>query len=284
MIDTLLPASAEYPTDMTSSDGPVRYPGLDGKTALVTGSSRNIGRAVAVALGESGANVGVTAKSDREGCERTADAVAAAGGETAVALGDLGDPDDVAGVVEAVRDELGPIDVLVNNAAIRPTAPFEDITIEQWQHVQDANLRSAFLLSQAAYEDMRARGSGAIVNVLGLMALQGRRTKAHAAVTKTGLIGLTRTLAAELGPNGVRINSVVPGRKVKTERDSVTEADRKNFRKIEEATPLRRRADPEEIASVVRFVASEEASFVTGEVIKVDGGLNTCIDIENVSR
>lgn len=261
----------------------VRYPGLDGKTALVTGSSKNLGRAIAIALGEAGANVGITGRSDRAGCEQTAEAVEAAGGETVITLGDLGSPDDVASMVTDVRDELGPIDVLVNNAAIRPSVPFEEITLEQWQHVQDVNLRSAFLLSQEAYADMKPRETGAIVNVLGLMAIQGRRTKAHGVVTKTGLIGLTKTLAAELGPHGVRVNSVVPGRKVKTERDSVSETERKNFRKLEEATPLRRRAEPEEVASAVRFMASDEASFITGEVLKVDGGLNTCIDIENIT-
>ena len=267
---------------MASSDRTVVYPGLEGKTALVTGSSKNIGRAVAVALAEAGANVGITARSDMEGCQETADAVEAAGGEASITLGDLGKPDDIADIADGVRDELGPIDVLVNNAAIRPQAPFEDITLEQWQHVQDVNLRSAFLLAQEAYEDMREQGSGSIVNVLGLMALQGRRGKTHGVVTKTGLIGLTRTLAAELGPNGVRVNSVIPGRKIKTDRGSLTEEQRKNFTKLEQATPLRRRAEPEEIASVIRFVASDEASFLTSEVIKVDGGLNTCVDIENI--
>ncbi|AUV80793.1 3-ketoacyl-ACP reductase [Salinigranum rubrum] len=261
----------------------VRYPGLDGKTALVTGSSKNMGRSIAIALAESGANVGITARSDRAGCEETAEAVEALGGETVITLGDLGKPEDIESMVADVRDELGPIDVLINNAAIRPSVPFEEITLEEWQHVQDVNLRSAFLLSQEAYRDMKPRGEGTIVNVLGLMALQGRRTKAHGVVTKTGLIGLTKTLAAELGPNGVRVNSVIPGRKVKTERGELTPTERENFRKLEEATPLRRRAEPEEVASVVRFVASEEASFVTGEVIKVDGGLNTCMDIENIS-
>lgn len=261
----------------------VRYPGLEGKTALVTGSSKNLGRAIAIALAESGANVGITGRSDREGCEETAAAVEALGGEAAITLGDLGSTEDIDQMVTDVRDELGPIDVLVNNAAIRPSVPFEEITLEQWQHVQDVNLRSAFLLSQKAYADMRPDESGAIVNVLGLMAVQGRRTKAHGVVTKTGLIGLTKTLAAELGPNGVRVNSVIPGRKVKTERGELTATEEENFRKLEEATPLRRRAEPEEVASAVRFMASDEASFITGEVLKVDGGLNTCMDIENIS-
>jgi 3-oxoacyl-[acyl-carrier protein] reductase len=267
---------------MASSDRTVVYPGLEGKTALVTGSSKNIGRAVAVALAEAGADVGITARSDREGCQETADAVEAAGSEASITLGDLGEPDDIADIVAGVRGDLGRIDVLVNNAAIRPRVPFDEMTLEQWQYVQDVNLRSAFLLSQAAYEDMREQGSGSIVNVLGLMALQGRRGKAHGVTTKAGLIGLTRTLAAELGPSGVRVNSLVPGRKVRTARESVTEEDRKNFTKLEQATPLRRRAEPEEIASAIRFLASDEASFITGEVIKADGGLNTCIDIENI--
>lgn len=269
---------------MSTNTPMAAYGDLDGKTALVTGSSRNIGRAIAVLLGEAGARVGVTARNDREGCERTVEAVEEAGGEATVALGDLGDPDEVVGIVEAVRSEFGPIDVLVNNAAIRPTKPFENLTLEEWQQVQDVNLRSAFLLSQAAFADMREREAGSIVNVLGLMALQGRRGKAHAAVTKTGLIGLTRTLAAELGPHGVRVNSVIPGRKVKTERENVSAAERANYETIEQATPLRRRAEPEEIASAVRFMASEEASFVTAEVLKVDGGINTCLDLENVTR
>ena len=267
---------------MSSSERAPVYPGLDGKTALVTGSSKNIGREIAVGLAEVGVDVGVTGRSDREGCEQTAAAVEDAGAEAAIVMGDLGDADDVVSIVDGVRDELGPIDVLVNNAAIRPVVPFEEITLEEWQHVQDVNLRSAFVACQEVYPDMRDSGEGSIINVLGLMALQGRSGKAHAAVTKTGLIGLTQTLAAELGPDNVRVNSVIPGRTIKTDRDSVSAEEERNYRKIEQATPLRRRAEPEEIANVVRFIASNQASFVHGEVLKVDGGLNTCIDLENI--
>lgn len=267
---------------MTNQDRTVVYPDLEGKTALVTGSSRNIGRAIAVGLAETGVNVGITGRSDRAACEETAAAVEAAGSSASISLGDLGEPGDIKDIVSDVRSDLGPIDILVNNAAIRPSVPFEDISLDQWQHVQNVNLRSAFLLAQEAYADMRDRGSGAIVNVLGLMALQGRRGKAHGVVTKTGLIGLTRSLAVELGPRGVRVNSIIPGRKVRIGRGDLSEEDRENFKKLEEATPLRRRGEPEEISSAIRFIASDEASFITGEVIKVDGGLNTCVDIENI--
>jgi len=270
---------------MSTSNKPPVYPDLDGKTAIVTGSSRNMGRAIAVALGECGANVGVTARRDSEGCEETAAAVEAAGGGATIELGDLSKPEEIRDVFEHVRDEFGPIDVLVNNAAIRNSKPFEAITLEEYQHVQDVNLRSVFVASQEAAADMREGNGGSIVNILGLMALQGRRGKAHVSVTKTGIIGLTKTLASELGPDGIRVNSVVPGRKIADTQHEAekTDAELADFRKIEQATPLRRRGQSEEIANVVRFIASDQASFVTAEVWKVDGGLNTCIDLENIA-
>ncbi len=269
---------------MSKRNEPPVYPDLEGKTAIVTGSSKNMGRAMAIALGECGMNVGVTARSDRKGCEETAAAIEEAGGAATIVLGDLGDPDAIHSIFDHVRDEFGPVDVLVNNAAIRPSNAFEDIDLEEYQHVLDVNLRSVFVASQEAANDMRERGGGSIVNVLGLMALQGRRGKAHTSVTKTGIIGLTKTLASELGPDGIRVNSVVPGRKIADTQnlDEKTDVELEDLRKIEEATPLRRRGRSEEVANVVRFVASEQASFVTAEVWKADGGLNTCIDLENI--
>lgn len=260
------------------------YADLEGKTALVTGSSKNMGRTIAEGLGEVGVNVGITGRSDREGCEETAKAVEAAGGEAAISMGDLGDVDDVKSVVNDVREELGPIDILVNNAAIRPSKPFEEIELDEYQHVLDVNLRSAFVASQQVVPDMRERGEGTICNILGLMALQGRRTKAHGVVTKTGLIGLTKTLAAELGPHNIRVNSVIPGRKIQSTQDleNMSEEKKANLRKLAQATPMRRRGNPEEIASAVRFMVSNEASFINAEILKVDGGLNTCVDIENI--
>ena len=252
------------------------YDDLDGRTALVTGSSRNIGREIALALAEVGVDVGVTARGDRDGCEETAAAVEERGAEAAVRLGDLASVEDVDAIVEGVRDELGPIDLLVNNAAIRPTERFEDITVESWQRVQDVNVRSAFLMAQRVVPDMREVGRGAIVHVGGQVGFEGRQRKAHTTVSKAGLLGLTRSLAADLGPEGIRVNNVIPGRKPLTERDEVTDAQREHFDLVERATPLRRRCDPREVATVVRFLVSEEASFVHGAVVKVDGGVSNC--------
>lgn len=250
------------------------YDELDGQTALVTGSSKNIGREIAIALAEAGVRVGITARSDREGCERTAAAVEEAGSTAAIQLGDLAEADDTVRVVDGIRDELGPIDILVNNAAIRPGKRLEAITVDDWERVNNVNVRSAFLMAQRLVPEMRDRGHGSIVHIGGQVGFEGRQRKVHTTVSKAGLLGLTRSLAADLGPHGIRVNNVIPGRKPQTDRDTVTDADREHFRIIEASTPMRRRCKPREVATVVRFLVSAEASFINGEVITVDGGLS----------
>lgn len=250
------------------------YQELDGQTALVTGSSRNIGRAIAIALAEAGVNVGITAHSNMDGCEETAKAVEAAGAEAAIQLGDMGSIDDIETVVETVRNELGPINILVNNAAIRPKKRLEEITLDDWEQVNNVNLRSAFIMAQLVAPEMREAGRGSIVHIGGQMGLQGRQNEVHTTVSKAGLFGLTRTLAAELGPDGIRTNNVLPPRKPEAERDHITDTQREHFELIERSTPLRRRGKPRDVATTVRFLVSDEASFINGQVITVDGGLN----------
>jgi 3-oxoacyl-[acyl-carrier protein] reductase len=244
---------------------------LDGRTALVTGASKNIGQAVATTLAEAGADVGVTALSDEEGCRETARRVESTGRDASVALGDLSNSDDVERVVEHVRSDLGPVDVLVNNATVRPSEAFLDVDTEDLDYVQDVNFRGMFQTTQHVVPDMLDVGRGSIVNLLGALVFLGAPGRSHSFGSKMAIAGMVRQLASELGPEGIRINGVAPGL-IDTERETHEgwEATRD---RVTGATPLRRMGTVEEIADVCGFLASEQASFVTGQVIHVNGGL-----------
>ncbi|MFB6161614.1 MAG: SDR family NAD(P)-dependent oxidoreductase [Haloferacaceae archaeon] len=244
---------------------------LDGRTALVTGASRNIGRAIAVELAELGADVGVTAHTDEEGAAETARRVEATGSEAAVALGDLADPAEVASTVERVRAELGPVDTLVNNATYRPTTPFLDVDREELDRVTNVNVRGVFLTTQHVVPDMIERGGGAVVNQIGAGVYLGDYGHAHSYGSKLAIEGMVRQLATELGPEGIRVNGLSPGIiEVGRERD---EAWIRRERAITDATPLGRLGDAEEVADACAFLVSDRASFVTGQVLHVNGGL-----------
>ena len=243
---------------------------FDGRTALVTGASKNIGRATAVMLAERGADVGVAARTDREGAEETARRVEAAGGDSAVALADLADPEAVESMVEDVRAELGPIDVLVNNATYRPSAPFLDVNLEDLDRVADVNFRGIFLTTQHVVPDMIDRGGGSVVNLVGAMVYLGLPGHVHSFGSKMAIEGLTRQLASELGPDGIRVNGVSPGL-IDTERDAGDDWARIE-RQVVESTPLRRVGEIDEVAEACCFLASDRASFVTGQTLHVNGG------------
>ena len=243
---------------------------FEGKTALVTGASRNIGRAIATELAERGADVGITSRSNLDGCEGTVEQVEAAGGNAAVALADLGDPDEIEAMVTHVRDELGPIDVLINNATYRPIKPFLEVTLEDIERVQNVNFRGTFLTAQHVVPDMLDNGGGAIVNLIGAMVYLGRPDHAHSYGTKFAIEGLVRHLATELGPDGIRVNGLSPGLiDVERERD---EEWLELERKVMEATALRRMGTVQEMADACCFLASDKASFVTGQVLHANGG------------
>ena len=255
---------------------------LEGRTALVTGSSRNIGRSIAQTLAEAGADVGITARSDEEGCAETVELVEAAGATPAVALGDLAKPEDIEQIVAAVRDELGPIDVLVNNASYRPKKAFLDVTVEDWQRVHDIDLRAMFLTSQQVIPDMIEVGGGAIINLVGQTVFTGRPGKGHVVTNKAGILGLTRSLAVEFGPDGIRANTINLDL-IDTNRNLDNYEGFAVFEnKTARLSALKRNGTPEEVADVCCFLASDRASYVTGQTIHVNGGSFPTMDLTAV--
>jgi 3-oxoacyl-[acyl-carrier protein] reductase len=234
---------------------------LDGKTALVTGASRGIGRAIALELGRAGATVVVCYRTGREEAEAIASEI---GGSAFCA--DVSDPDAARALVEAAGD----VDVLVNNAGLTRDGLLARMSDEDWRTVIETNLSSVFYTCRAAARGMMRKRAGAIVNVSSIVGVHGNWGQTNYAASKAGIIGFTKSLARELGSRNVRANVVAPGY-VKTRLTDVlpeeaTEAMLAN-------TPLGRLGDPEDVARAVRFLCSDDASFITGEVLLVDGGL-----------
>jgi 3-oxoacyl-[acyl-carrier protein] reductase len=234
---------------------------LEGKLALVTGASRGIGRAIAVALAGAGADVVRGYRSGKDEAEQ----LAAELGCRAVQA-DVSSPDDAKRLVE----EAGDIDVLVNNAGLTRDGLLARMSDEDWRAVLDTNLSSVFYTCRAVTRPMMKKRSGSIVNISSIVGVHGNWGQTNYAASKAGIIGFTKSLARELGSRNIRANVVAPGY-VKTQLTEVL-PDEATAAMIQN-TPLGRVAEPEEIAGAVRFLASSEASFITGEVLLVDGGL-----------
>jgi 3-oxoacyl-[acyl-carrier protein] reductase len=234
---------------------------LEGKTALVTGASRGIGRAIAVELSRAGASVVVGYHSGAD----EAEAVAAETSGRAVQA-DVADPAQAKRLVE----EAGELHVLVNNAGLTRDGLIARMSDEDWRIVLDTNLGGVFHTCRAAARGMMKRRAGAIVNVSSIVGLHGNPGQTNYSASKAGIIGFTKALARELGNRGVRANVVAPGY-VRTRLTEVLDDELTG--QMLANTPLARLGDPEDIASAVRFLCSDEAAFITGEVLLVDGGL-----------
>jgi len=234
---------------------------LEGKLALVTGASRGIGRAIAVELARAGAQVVVGYRSGADEAESLA---AEIGGRAAQA--DVADPAEAARLVE----DAGDLDILVNNAGLTRDGLIARMSDEDWRTVLDTNLGGVFHTCRAAARGMMRRRSGAIVNLTSVVGLHGNPGQTNYAASKAGIIGFTKSLARELASRGVRANAVAPGY-IQTALTDVLPEDVQQA--ILANTPLARLGTPEDVAGAVRFLCSDEASFVTGEVLLVDGGL-----------
>jgi len=240
---------------------PPPFASLEGKTALVTGASRGIGRAIATELAGAGASVVVGYRSGADEGEALAQEI---GGRAIQA--DVSTPGDAKRIVE----EAGDLDILVNNAGITRDGVLARMSDDDWRTVLETNLSSVFYTCRAASRRMMKRRAGAIVNVSSIVGVHGNWGQTNYAASKAGIIGFTKSLAQELGSRGVRANVVAPGY-IKTQLTEVIPDEARA--KMLDLTPLARLGDPEDVAGAVRFLCSDEASFITGEVLLVDGGL-----------
>jgi len=243
---------------------------LETKVAIVTGASRGIGRAIALELARRGARVVVNYHQNAEAAAEVVAAIEAANGQAIAVQADVGDFDQATELVKTTLDALGQIDILVNNAGTTRDQLLMLMKEEDWDKVLRTNLKSVFNCCKAAARPMVKRREGRIINITSVSGIAGQGGQTNYAASKAGIIGFTKSLAKELGPRNITVNCVAPGF-VPTDLTSDLPEDLRH--RAIEATPLRRMGRPEEIAFAVAFLASDEAAFITGEVLTVDGGL-----------
>ena len=239
---------------------------LEGSVAIVTGASRNIGRAIALELAAGGAAVTIATRADLEAAQTVVDEILRSGGKAFALAADVAKEADVKHMVDETLARFGRLDILVNNASVRPEAPIESITLKDWRAVMAVTLDGPFLCIRAALPALEKSGHAAIVNIGGLTAYTGAVHRAHVVAGKAGLDGLTKALAVELAPRGITVNLVSPGL-IETRREGGEPQHRKG-----RVLLMGRRGRPEEVAAMARFLAGPDARYLTGQTIHVNGG------------
>lgn len=243
---------------------------LEGKVALVTGASRGIGKAIALMLAENGADIAVNFAGSTAAAEAVAAEIEKMGRKAILVQGDVSKADVCAEIVDKVVSELGHIDILVNNAGITRDTLLLRMKEEDWDAVLNTNLKGVFNCTKAAVKYMAKQRSGSIVNISSVVALMGNAGQANYAAAKAGILGFTRSVAKEMAARGIRINAVTPGF-IKTDMTSVL--SEKVVAAMEASIPLARLGEPEDIAKAVLFLVSDNAAYITGQTLHVDGGM-----------
>ena len=242
----------------------------DGRVAIVTGGGRGIGRAVAVRLAKEGANVAITYRSNDAAAEEAAEEVRAAGAQSEIFQGDVATPEDVAALFEGVGEALGRVEILVNNAGLTRDNLMMRMKESDFDEVLRTNLKGTYLCTRAALRPMIRARWGRIVNISSVVGLVGNAGQANYAASKAGIIGFTKSVAREVAQRGITANVVAPGY-VETELTQSLTDDIKD--QIKSQVPAGRFAEAEEVAGVVAFLAGEDAGYVTGQTLAVDGGM-----------
>lgn len=243
---------------------------LKGKTAVVTGSGRGLGKAIALKLAQMGANIVLNDIVSSDAVDATAEEFKTAGYPVTVTKGDVRNAEDVKAMVTAAVETFGSLDILVNNAGITKDKPMAMMSEEDWDLVLDINLKGAFLCTKLSAKQMIKQRSGKIVNIASVAGRYGNQGQANYSASKAGLIGLTKTTAKEFASRGITCNAVAPGIIQSKMTDVLPEEVKKKYL---ENIPLGRFGTPDDVANVVAFLASEDSNYVTGQVIDIDGGL-----------
>lgn len=262
--------------------------GLKGKTALVTGASSGIGQSIAIRLAEEGCNVAINYRSDREGAETTEEQamqqacgqIEGCGVQSLLIKGDVSKEEDVIGMVNATIDKFGSLDILINNAGVQTEKPSHELEASDYDFVMGVNLRGAFLCAREAVKYfLKADRPGVIINVSSVHEIIPRPSYLTYSMSKGGMGNMTKTLALEYADRGIRINAIAPGATITPINKAWTEDPEKQA-EVEKHIPMKRPGTSEEMAAAAAFLASDEAAYITGQTLYIDGGLTLYADFK----